>query len=161
MDEAHISKAPPPRNLSGFQLHFPMVKHKDYLRFFLTNHIKYDTIRYSEKQQGNIMRIDYDVSVQFYRIGFSRDEYVRFLEIMDQFNIDYNESPHDETLAVREISQIETGSTNFNRRVDEMWWMHDNMQMINFIVKSHFQDEWDEILWSAMNKLGKYEDQQT
>jgi len=138
-----------------------MVKHKDYLRFFLTNYIKYDTIRYSEKQQGNIMRIDYDVSVQFYRIGFSRDEYVRFLEIMDQFNIDYNESPHDETLAVREISQIETGSTNFNRRVDEMWWMHDNMQMINFIVKSHFQDEWDEILWSAMNKLGKYEDQQT
>jgi len=138
-----------------------MVKHKDYLRFFLTNYIKYDTSRYSEKQQGNIMRIDYDVSVQFYRIGFSRDEYVRFLEIMDQFNIDYNESPHDETLAVREISQIETGSTSFNRRVDEMWWMHDNMQMINFIVKSHFQDEWDEILWSAMNKLGKYEDQQT
>jgi|TARA_R110000823_G_scaffold5108_1_gene20316 hypothetical protein len=46
-----------------------MVKHKDYLRFFLTNHIKYDTIRYSEKQQGNIMmsylegvRLDYETA---------------------------------------------------------------------------------------------------
>lgn len=81
-----------------------------------------------------------DVSVRYYEFEVTKLEYDRLVEIQDQFNIDQDESPHDETPAVRFVDEA--------RNEDRM----EDLNLVTFIVKSHLEEEWEHVFYAGMKE---------